>query len=463
MYIHTLFHSYFNSFFANIQQVWNTIGYGIPCLAASDDTLTISISSLENGDSLFEFNLTGPEKYKVLDKHFHVFISGLDLGCHLTEQQSPYYAYGLSFAHEKVAERFHQAVMQLVPQASESLTSSEATNSKRDKPQRMHVLSKSLNVSPEEMTDFPPFQSSSEYTTKSKLSVEEAGALTSSGKFPTPLEESAEDEQSLHVLQATYNGATSEEEIIEDVDTDGRISIQKKRQTGGKKNRLHVPSRLINRRGSLEGNTEKKQFPLKKRSESLQDVRISYPTTVKHLAHIDQETPFHTLKQIVNTGSAPGSVFEESIDRKRYSRLQRSPSAPCHVRPRSKSLLKSFRPAILVTPAKTARKKKLSPKLDLPSPPAPISDFESFLQQLQSSKEQSQQISDNQSELTSSLDTWQLSFHSAVGNLIRKKLQSDTIYSKLLSFTQSGKQETCEKPSSRTTSVIIHDHGMVCL
>ena len=54
-------------------------------------------------------------------------------------------------------------------------------------------------------------------------------------------------------------------------------------------------------------------------------------------------------------------------------------------------------------------------------------------------------------------------FHKVIGKLIHKKLHDEAIYSKLVSFTASGREEKCEKPTTRAASVIIHDHGIVCL
>ena len=440
--------------------MWDTVGYGIPCLNLNDDSLLISLSCLKSGETLHEFSVSSPDKYKILDRHFHIFItersrtSALSFGLNTPRQHnlsSSYnhhmdsVTYGLSFAHEKVADRFYKAVIQLLPKRFPSSSSFS-----RDRLSQSVSLSSSLTITPEEMTDLPALIQSDSYLSQSFL-VEEAGALTSSGKFPNPLEEesSPEDEQSLRILQHSYTNNKGEE-VIEDVDASRRRQCVPRKLNSF----LSTPS-LAKRRGSLDHSSaesllNKSSSLLKQRSESMEDVRISYPTTVRHLAHISQETPFHTLKQVINTGICPGSVLESDIEKHRYEKLKRTPSAPCRVRNRNSSFVSST-PAILVTNTDATKK-------SFPKPPPQVSDFDSLVKKLQSAGE-----IDRQSEFTSSTQAWQESFHCAVSNLIRKKIYDDPNNSKLLSFTQSGREETSERPSSRTASMIIHDHGIVCL
>ena len=443
--------------------MWDTVGYGIPCLDLNDDTLIISLSCLKTGDTLYEFSVSSPDKYKALDNHFHVFTTERSRICALSyggQNEIPHHnltssynhhselTYGLSFAHDKVAERFYKAVIQLIPK---QLSSTSYFTGKERLSHSMSLLSTSMTITPEEMTDFPPLVQSDSFLSQNYL-IEEAGALTSSGKFPNPLEESdAEDEQSLKVLQQSYtNGARSGEDIVEDVDLSDRRKYTRNHSII---RRYHGVLNSSKRRGSFDHSSEtliSKGSLMKQRSESLDDVRISYPTTVRHLAHISQATPFHTLKQVINTGFAPGSVVESEIEKQRYEKLKRTPSAPCRVRHRSSNSFVSSMPSITHPDSRN--------KKQLPKPPPQITDFDALVQKLQTAGE-----IDRQSEFTSSTQAWQQSFHCAVSNLISKKIYEDPSNSKLLSFTQSGREETSERPNSRTASLIIHDHGIVCL
>ena len=432
----------------------------------SDHSLIVSISCLKSGETLHQFSVSSPERYKAIDHHFHVFttkkpkedssFNGLMSDPAVAHQdltntrETSDINYGLSFAHEKVAERFYLAVMQLIPKRFLPQKSTKW----EERLSHSLSLSTSLTVTPEEMTDLPPLVQSDSFLSQNFL-IEEAGALTSSGRFPNPLEESVEDEQSLQVLQRNFSGIKSEEEIVEDVDAAEKYKMKLKgyRSIG----QLCSGMALSKRRGSLDTSSEvlmSKSPILKRRSESMEDIRISYPTSVRHLAHVSQETPFHTLKQVINTGTAPGSVVESDIERQRFEKLKRTPSAPCRVRHRSSSMVKSTPPIIFVTPPDSATKSNKQ----LPKPPPPVQNFESLVQQLQTTGE-----IDKNSEFTNSTEAWQQSFHSAVGNLIRKKIYEDPLNSKLLSFTQSGREETSESSNSRTASLIIHDHGIVCL
>ncbi len=412
--------------------------------------------------------MSGPEKYKVIDSHFHTFTTERSRICatlsyggqtnhgphhNLTSSYNHHVeqSYGLSFAHDKVAERFYKAVIQLIPKQSSSTSYYRGLS---------HSLSMttSLTIMPEEMIDFPPLVQSDSFISHQSFLEEEAGALTSSGKFPNPLEESAEDEQSLKVLQQSFatNDCRHVGGIVEDVDLVDKRKSMLSNQPIVKKYHTFLQNK---RRGSLDHSSESlisKHSPLmKQRSESLEDVRISYPTTVRHLAHISHATPFHTLKQVINTGIAPGSVLESDIEKQRYEKLKRTPSAPCRVRHKSFSFVSSTPacPTIHITHPVIANKKQQHPK-----PPPQITNFDALVQKLQATGEM-----DRQSEFTSSTEAWQQSFHCAVSNLIRKKIYDDPSNPKLLSFTQSGREETSERPSSRTASLIIHDHGIVCL
>ena len=408
---------------------------------------------------MYEFSLSNPEKYQVMDKHFHVLMSSLVLPSSNTFLTPPEtqedsikkeICYGLSFAHEKVAERFYQAAVQLMPQPS-----STKTNQICDRAQLVQSLTSSLTTcSPEEMTDFPPKLQSGIHR---KSMVEEAGALTSSGRFPLPLEESIEDEKSLQVLQVSY-GTVSEDEGLEDVDIDGKVPFKMRYKRKDRKSTLQDSMKSDWRGLSGSGSVFLEKEPAK-RSESLEEIRISYPTSVKHTAHINTHTPVHALKQVVNTGKSLYTVVDnenKEPNNKRHTKLHRTPSAPTRIRHHSLPLKPLHRPTILVTPAESP-KRKYPPINNLPSPPPCVTDFQELLKQLKVAE------NNDKDELTNSLEAWQHSFHSAVANLIRKKLHDEVLCSKLLSLTQSGREETSEKPTSRTTSVIIHDHGIVCL
>lgn len=363
-------------------------------------------------------------------------------------------SYGLSFAHEKVAERFYKAVIQLFPR---KLNSSHAID------RLTHSLS--AITLPEETTDLASHTlvKSDSFVEQSYNQIEEAGALTSSGKFiPNPIEEnSSTDEDSLKVLHQSVSQSLHGAALEEDVDL---VSSDNKLRgpsfgcsSGAPRTRRSTSmfSVLSSRRGSLDNSSEtllnNKHAPLiKQRSESMDDVRISYPTTVRHLAHVSQETPFYTLKQVINTGYAPYSVLNSDIEKQRLEKLKRTPSAPAH---KSSFVRSSSSIPLLVSPANSSLYKK-----QFPCPPPQVNDFDALVQKLQTNGE-----IDRYSDLTSSTQAWQQSFYCAVSNLIRKKIFDDDTNSKLLSFTQSGREETTERPDSRATSLIIHDHGIVCL
>lgn len=373
----------------------------------------------------------------MLKKHFHVIVSSsFSLDCSQNDDSNKTThslctetSFGLNFAHEKVAERFYQTALQLMPSQTKLHESTRES--------RHCALYRT-----EEMTDY----SRSSIYHSYHYQTEEAGALTASGKFPKSLEESIEDEQSLHVLQVSYGGGTSEEEGVEDVDG-RRLSLRLKHRQKGKK-------RMSKEWAGFSGGRSEYEPSMRRRSESMDGIHISYPTDVKHLAHINPCTPFHTLKEVVNnTGIHPPRKPRKGLLNK--TKLYRTPSAPGPLHHNSVPPLSTVPfPTILITPSD---QQIIASLHKFPTAPPPISDFEDLLRQLKLSKEE------DRSDLTSSTEAWQYSFHSAVGNLIHKKLASEPFYSKLLSFTQSGNEETSEKSNSRTASVIIHDHGVVSL
>ena len=411
--------------------MWDTIGYGIPCLTATDDNLILNISSLDSGDALHEFNITGPEKYQVLDRHFHFVVKSLSPEQSNKEEDA---CYGLSFAHEKVAERFYQAIMQLVPKKPKDEPKlKETTNLLRG-------LSSSLKISPEEMTDFPRLIRSNSLMDR-RASLEEAGALTLSGRFPCPLEESIEDPKTMELLYETQP-LNHDDDVI-----DGRAPPGK-----FKFNRL----RSSLKQNKSDDHTRKPRSMNKSLSMSLDDVNISFPTGFQHKAHVSHHTPFHALKEVINTGISPAAYTDNGLGP--FRPLRRVPSAPNIQRYRNPSQTSNIkRPTILVTPPTKFKEYKL------PEPPLAVSNFEAFLKEINTNKELLASVDEEQSDLTGSIEAWQQSFQSAVGSLVHRKLCNEELASKLLSFTQSGRQETCEKPTNRTSSVIIHDHGMVCL
>jgi hypothetical protein len=182
----------------------------------------------------------------------------------------------------------------------------------------------------------------------------------------------------------------------------------------------------------------------------MEEIRISRPVSVLHLAHVNSYTPLHALKQAVNTGR---SAF--TISDRKHEKLHRTPSAPIS-RLRRHFSTSNVKPAIIVTPPGIEPQHHHLQLSDLPYPPPPTQDFEELLKEILIKKK------DNE-DLTCSLDAWQSSFQMAVGNLIHRKLRDDELYSKLLNLTQSGQAESNEKSNNRTGSMIIHDHGVVCL
>lgn len=444
---------------------WDTIGYGIPCLTSKEDGLVVSISSIDNGETLHEFHLNSPAKYQVIDKHFHALcVSTFDVESPVQHHQHKEVngrqgelkeaCYGISFAHMKVAERFSQAVQQLIP--DERLCSKQEV---RESGRLLRAMSAISLVSTElEATDLPnprPF--------RARLhSMEEAGALTSSGNFPSSEDQEKtveDDEQALKILTdlQAFNITSSREELIEDVD--GKHKQDKKIST-----KLASQDKDKKRKHSMEGSQKKKSV-----STNIEEVKISFPTSVQHIGHVDSETPLHYLTKVVTGGgSAPETVLSSRIER--HSWLKRTPSTP--LRQRSHRYRRYNReaisaPTILITPASSKRRSS-APVKNIPPPPPPVTDFDSLirsLQSLQTTTTQEEKEREKGIELSISLEenSWQATFHSAVAGLIRKKLHDEALYSKLLSFTQSGRHEMSEKPAHRTASVIIHDHGVVCL
>ena len=436
------------------QHSWETIGYGIPCLTTKEDGLLVSISSIDSGETLHQFHLDSPEKYQVMDNHFHTLhVSAASESCAGKQGERTGACYGISFAHVKVAERFSQAIQQLIPR--ETLYPSQYVS---ESGQLMRAMSEMSLVCHEyETIDLPhgkPF--------RGRLhSMEEAGALTSSGNFPTSQTEAKseeDDEQAWKVLMdlQTFNVTSSREELIEDVD--GRPNSKHYKKLSLKR-ASHDKEKK--RKYSSEGSPKRKGDYV-----DYDDINISFPTSVRHVGHVDTETPLHSLTRVVTGGSAPETVLSSQIGR----RSRRSPSVP--IRRRSRWYRRYTReansaPTILVTPANSKRQSSTHLK-NVPSPPPPVDDFEALigsLQSLQTSTGKGEKEGEEGIELNtcSDEDTWQTSFHSAVAGLIRKKLHDEALYSKLLSFTQSGRPETSEKPAHRAASVIIHDHGVVCL
>lgn len=356
-------------------QCWITIGYGIPCLAAGEDQLIVSVTGVDDGETLHEFRLSSRDDYKELDKHFHVLTAfGADIG----EERT----YGMTFAHEKVAERFFAAVKQLAPGEVTQLP-----------PRFSERSTKMVSV---EATDLPSLHG------RVLRDEEEAGALTASGRITMrEFEESVGgDDRAVRLQQIATPGEGSEpehrDEIVEEVD-EGRHQLMTSKQL---------------------------------KDTSRDRVDISHPTSCKHVAHVGVDTPVHALAQVINTGEDLSTV---------------------HV---CKSERRSFPPA-----------------------PPPMTNFEKLLKELQAQSFRVQRSPTTQSadgggtDKTEETDSASLSsetscgesFHMAVAQLIRKKLHDEALYSKLVSFTASGREEKCEKPLRRAASVIIHDHGIVCL
>lgn len=304
--------------------------------------------------------------------------------------------FGFSFAHENVAEKFYQTVIQQLLEIDSQPT----------------IPQQSVIGSPEEMIDFPP--------DNSEL-LEEAGALTLSGKFPViEFEESVEDKQSLHVLQVSYGSSVSEEEVLDDVDFAKKTKKVKKK-------------RISFKRLSKCRDARKLQWS-SHQSSKLEDIQISYPVSVKHMAHVHPKTPFDALKEVVNTGTSTGTELH-------YDVL----SLPTTTEMKKLSL--SANPAIIVTPVAQYQRSMIK----IPSPLIPAKDFEILLKELKVNE----QIIDDHSK-----EAWQHSFQFAVSNAISKALQDSL---KVVSFTQSGREKTVERGTSRNSSMIIHDHGSVSL
>ena len=369
-------------------QCWMTIGCGIPCLAAGEERLTVSVSGLDDGESLYEFHLSSRDKYKELDKHFHV------LTTENPQRSGEEKTYGLNFAHEIVAERFIAAVTQLAP------------GERSNKPP--HFGEKATRLLPEESTDLPSLQGHNKH---SSLHVEEAGALTASGRITSWLEESGGvDDQAVRLQQKNEAGAAMGEchqvEFVEEVD-DGKRKMSASKRT--------------------------------KATEQLRErVDISHPTYCKHVAHVGMDTPVHTLAQVIKTGEDPTTVSREMT--------------ASHSSTKSDKEERCF-----------------------PPPPPPVTNFEKLLQEMQAQNvstkrnlEATHAADEGDGEGTDSVSmiseiSCGESFHVAVAQLIKKKLHDEALYSKLVSFTASGREERCEKLSKRAASVIIHDHGIVCL
>lgn len=390
----------------------------------------------------------GPEKYFAMEKHFHILTASLLPVSSTTDKKgyecSNEASYGLSFAHEKVAERFHQAAMQLMPN-SNSKTSIEP-----------HSLNVMTSADDEEMIDYPPLSLSSKLPlsySRPEVQEEEAGALTCSGHFPLNIEDSCEEEKPLHALQVSYGG-TAEDEGLEDVD--GRdLGVKSRLKNKEKRSRRIAGSReswMCSSSGSSRGFLESDNQKLTRRSESMHDIRISYPTSFKHLAHIHPGTPFNDLKQVINTGVSPYSLRSSTEHNERTSdgkvKLRNTPPVQSKVH-RHNSLPSKF-PKILVTPAIENKRRQVP----YPPPPPQVMDFKKLVEELRLPE------TDNESGLTDSMEKWQVSFQSAVGKLIEKKLTREP---NLWSLTQSGRAEKNERKVNRVPSVIVHDHGMVYL
>ena len=382
-----------------------------------------------------------------MEKHFHILTASLlpvsSAKDKKEDECSNEASYGISFAHEKVAEKFHQAAMQLMPN-SNSRTSIE--------PGSLNVMT---SADDEEMTDYPPLYLSSKLPlshSRQDAQEEEAGALTCSGHFPVNIEDSCEEEKPLHALQVSYGGIP-EDQGLEDVD--GQSLEVKSRKNKEKRRRRSAGSRewMCSSGGSSKGFLESDSHSkLTRRSESMHDIRISYPTSFKHLAHIHPGTPFNDLKQVINTGVSPYSMRPSTEHDARTNdgkvKLRNPPPVPSKVN-RHKSLPPNF-PKILVTPAI----ENLRRQVPYPPPPPQVTDFKKLMEELRLSE------TDNESGLMDSMEKWQVSFQSAVGKLIEKKLKKEP---NLWSLTLSGHAEKNERKVNRAPSVIVHDHGMVYL
>ena len=387
-----------------------------------------------------------------MESHFHILTASLlPSSSKEKERENKETCYGLSFAHEKVAERFHQVALQLMPTVvgSKTVASSQL---------KQDSISAMMSSDTEEMTDNPPLYLSSKlpavsYRAMQEAQEEEAGALTCSGHFPLPIEDSYEEEKPMHTLQVSYGG-TSEEEGLEDVDLGGqRLSLTKPKRNKEKQRLRSTGSREWmcsssgNSRSFLDSSYNESR--LKRRSESMHEIRISYPSSFKHLAHVHPGTPFHDLKQVINTGvsplSSPKPTKTCSDDK---VKIRHTPSIPNRLKAQRHNSLPPNFPTILVTPATYNR------QAPYPPPPPPVSDFKQLLEELQMPKT-------NEGGLTDSMEVWQVSFQSAVEKIVEKKLQNE---SKLWSLTaQSGRTERNEREDNRVPSVIVHDHGVVYL
>lgn len=353
-------------------QSWVTIGYGIPCLSASEEQLSISITDIDDGETQHEFCLSSKEDYRQLDRHFHVLTTGTD---------DKKCTYGMTFAHEMVAERFFAAVKQLAPCEAKS---------KRTRYAHRQVVSI-------EATDLPSLHGTR------GLHVEEAGALTASGRFKSELEESTGG-MDYHAVQLQR-----EKPLVEQTSDQGTQDVVEEVDHGGN----HPTSYKTLKDGSRDS------------------VDISHPTACKHVAHVGSHTPVHTLVQVIKKGEDLSSVRD------------------------SESMKQSAQPLP-------------------PPPPPPMTNFQTILEELQSlnlgetspEEKTSKDGSDRngaENPDNDSQTSQEKSFHKAIGKLINKKLHDEALYSKLVSFTASGREEKCEKPAKRAASVIIHDHGIVCL
>ena len=345
---------------------WMTIGYGIPCLAASEEQLVVSVTGIDDGETLYEFRLSSRECYKEVDHHFHVLTA-------TAKDSDEDKTYGMTFAHELVAERFLAAVKQLAPNEVKSSN-------------RPHFGHGQQLVSIE-ATDLPSLHSDS--GRYQAFSVEEAGALTASGRFKSEMEEESVatmDDQAVQLQQEKVGGAETADQGLEEVDKPN----------------------------------------LEQQKETLRDrVDISHPTSCKHVAHVGSDTPVHTLVRVIKNGEDPSSILECD------NNTEHSPPPP--------------------------------------SPPPPT-NFQTLLQKMCSlnlnKEECSEECTTEQTDYVSQTaeeENPEETFHKVIGKLIHKKLHDEAIYSKLVSFTASGREEKCEKPTTRAASVIIHDHGIVCL
>lgn len=361
---------------------WVAIGFGIPCLAAGEDTLKVSIASMDDGETLHEFHLSSRNKYNQLEEHFHVFRAVVPGG---TEK-----AYGMTFAHELVADRFFAAVQQLAPEvATKTPTSS--------------VGQRQLT---EEATDFPPL---SILQKRNQLqNEEEAGALTASGNMSRELELSGTvDPQTVRLQQ--FSVARTPDEPIEEVDAGSHYC-----ETASFK--------------KLESSF----------SERDAKVDISKPMQCKHVAHVGQDTSVQTLAHVIKTGEDPGcrSLMQEKLAANKMSRSYFPTPPPS-----------SAINQIVQDLASCGH--HLQKQHSAPSISSPCED-------------------DHGKKETDAVSQWsELScgenFQTAVAQLIRRKLDDEALYSKLVSFTASGREDQAEKPTTRSASVIIHDHGVVSL